>query len=284
VLPPPLAVGLSVVEPARVAPGQTVALKIHVHNRESLPLRGAKLVVRLPQGLRHEAGEEIEADLGDLEPGCRSIDLRVTAALGGHWPIEATARAQGAQASAKASVEVSASLVLRKRGPSVLVRGQQAEYAIEVVNQGSSEQVGVMVGDRLPPGLDMVAAGGGGIFDAVGRAVQWKVGNLPPGQSKTLTLKVAARAAGEQINRVWAQATGGQDAHLTSDFPRWQAVAAERATGKQLSIIDVLQRFALPGGRWLAMLFPSPSQTTPPTDRGSNGAMRALEGERIPLL
>jgi uncharacterized repeat protein (TIGR01451 family) len=94
--------------PETVGVGQTAAFQIRVTNNGTQPLTGLVLRDRVPRGLQHSAGGELEADLGTLEPGkTRNINLTTKAIEPGRQINEAlVTAADGQQAEAQAAVNV----------------------------------------------------------------------------------------------------------------------------------------------------------------------------------
>jgi uncharacterized repeat protein (TIGR01451 family) len=217
--------------PETVVVGQPVDLKIRVASLDGQAHSGLVLLIRLPDGLKHVAGKEIETDAFALTAGgYKDIDLQVQAAAGGQQAVQAVVTlAPGQQVSDQATVLVTevtpiqaqaprprSSLVVYKFGPQRLTQGAKSDYRLEVENRGATDITDVTLYDRLPPGLDMGAAGNAGVYDAVTRSVQWRLGTLAPHQKRTVTLRVVANAVGEQRNQVWALGEPNQEAHLTA--------------------------------------------------------------------
>jgi uncharacterized repeat protein (TIGR01451 family) len=94
--------------PETVPMGQTAAFQIRVTNNGNQPLTGLVLRDKLPAGLQHPAGAELEADLGTLEPGkTKNVDLTARAVQPGRFTNEAVVTTpDGQQAQAQATVQV----------------------------------------------------------------------------------------------------------------------------------------------------------------------------------
>jgi uncharacterized repeat protein (TIGR01451 family) len=242
-VPPAAGLEVAVEGPETAAVSQTVPFKIHIISHDAQPLHKLVLLVRLPEGLQHPAGKEIEADLGDLEPGkSRNIDLQVNAAAAGRHAIEAVVNgATGTQAHGQAVLTVTpkappprkpeSNLLLHMSGPKQVVQGQPAEYQIVVVNRGLSELTNVVVYDRLPEELNYLTGGRDGTYDKAKRVVQWRLGTLPPHQERMVILRVQARASGEPRPELWAEDEQGDLARLVptpmgDQAPRGPAGAA----------------------------------------------------------
>jgi uncharacterized repeat protein (TIGR01451 family) len=214
--------------PEAAALGQRVDFKIHFLNEDSQPLRNVVLLIRLPDGLRHqERAREIETEPFDLGPGSRKdIDLHLQAAAAGRQVLEAVVTAQGQQARDQAIVQVAGSapaagrarpdLSVGKVGPQVPLQGEKYLYRLEVENRGPMAITNVTLHDRLPDGLELVSAADGGVYDAANRTVEWRLGTLRQRQRRAVLLWLRAVGVGEQVNPVWVQGDGGQEARLTA--------------------------------------------------------------------
>jgi uncharacterized repeat protein (TIGR01451 family) len=229
VLAPAVAVKLQ--SPEAAVLGQMVDLKIQIVSVDGQARSGVVLLVRLPAGLKHEAGKEIETDPFTISAGIqKDIDLHVQAVGAGPQAVEALLTlGPGQQLREQASVLVTeptqppapaprlrTSLVIHKVGPQRAALNQRCDYRLEVENRGPVAITDVTLYDRLPPGLEMGAASNDGVYDAVTRSVQWRLGTLAPRQKRTVTLRIMARTVGEQRNQVWVLGEPNQEAHLTA--------------------------------------------------------------------
>jgi len=117
------------------------------------------------------------------------------------------------QATARAQVAVlQPQLQLRRSGPTkVMFKGEVTEE-LEVNNPGNAPANNVTITQVLPPGLDFVGASDGALFDPVGRAVTWRLGQQPAGATRRVVLKAKATAVGEQSTRAVAVADRGLEA------------------------------------------------------------------------
>jgi uncharacterized repeat protein (TIGR01451 family) len=212
-----------------VTVGQPAVLMIRMANQTGPRPEKLTLRVRLPEGLQHEKGHEIEGEVSVAV--ARSINLKVTAVRAGRHTVEVVVTApDGAHAQAMASVLViepqapaataavpsrkAVGLVVRKLGEKLPIQGETKDYRIEVVNVGLTDVPGVTVYDRLPEGLAFVSAGNGATYDAAARTVEWKVGTLAANQRQEMVLTVMALTPGEQFVEVWALGEQGQEARL----------------------------------------------------------------------
>ena len=98
-------------------------------------------------------------------------------------------------------------LRIDKRGPSTAKAGQVITYRIKITNSGTITAQNVIMRDRLPNGIALAAKPAGIQF--VKGVVTVSVGDLGPGASKTLLLKVRIdrTAAGARTNVATASAS-----------------------------------------------------------------------------
>src|SRR5262249_36601493 len=79
--------------PEIVTLGSTAVIQIQVCNRSATPLQRVTVRDYLPPGLQHPQGDQIEADLGTLEPGeTRTVRLETQAVQSGRQVNEIVAR------------------------------------------------------------------------------------------------------------------------------------------------------------------------------------------------
>jgi uncharacterized repeat protein (TIGR01451 family) len=207
--------GLTMSGPERAVVGDAVAFELQVTNPGSGPATNVVLHVTLPDGLKHEAGSSIAADVGTLAPGAsKSITLKTTAASEGRMAAEAVANADDdLQADARAVVQVAtATLLLRKTGTQQSLIGRELEHRLEVVNPCPVPVTGAQLIDTLPEGLEHVSASDGGVYDAAARSVAWSLGTLGPGETRTVTIRLLARKPGDWVNQAVVRADRGIEA------------------------------------------------------------------------
>jgi uncharacterized repeat protein (TIGR01451 family) len=112
-----------------------------------------------------------------------------------------------AQASAKVrSTRPQLSLRLTA-GPRVMI-GDQHVVQIEIANPGTGDATGVMLLETIPAGVSHEA----------GPALEFEVGTLPAGQSKTLDLVLTAEQAGVISNAMTAVADAGLEVQAACEF------------------------------------------------------------------
>ncbi|GIW79099.1 MAG: hypothetical protein KatS3mg105_0906 [Gemmatales bacterium] len=192
--------------------GDDVVFQLQVKNIGDGTAHGVVLHDHLPAGLRHESGSDIDADLGNLQPGeAKDVTLRVKAVSGGkHVNVARVTAKNASPADAQATVDVTEpALLVRKSGPKLRFRDREAEFDIEISNPGTATARNVIVTDQLPDGFEFQSASDSGVFDPQTGSVRWSLGDLLPGDRRGLRINVICRKIGEFVNRVVAKAERG---------------------------------------------------------------------------
>jgi len=222
--------------PQTVQVGDPAAFHIQVTNTGTGAATNVVLHDKLPPGLKHVQGDDIEADLGTLEPGqSKDVTLETTATRAGRVVNEAVATADGdIRASAQAAVIVTEPLLaLNKTGPQRRYMNRDAEFALDLSNPGTASASNVRVVDTLPPGLEFAAASDAGVYEPTTRTITWNIGTLAAGQKRTLTTKLSARAIGDLVNRAVATAERGLEAKAET------ALHVEGIPALMLEVVDL---------------------------------------------
>jgi uncharacterized repeat protein (TIGR01451 family) len=98
-------------------------------------------------------------------------------------------------------------LSLVKTGPKRAYVSATIPYQITVTNQATTAASNVIVTDTLPANTTFVSASQNGRL--VGSQVQWSLGTLAPGESRSMELRLRASTIGELVNQAEASADGG---------------------------------------------------------------------------
>lgn len=108
---------------------------------------------------------------------------------------------------------------LKMSGPSEATVGATASYRIDVTNSGDQPATGVVVSDPLPDGLSFLKSAPAADAGAAGATVQWTLGTLQPGESRTIQLDTRVEKDGA-INHCaslrTAEGIAGQDCVATT--------------------------------------------------------------------
>lgn len=205
--------GVVVNAPRQVLIDEDVKLKIKVSNTGSGVARGVMLRETIPAGLRHPAGEELEYEIGDMQPGdIKELELSLRAVQPGRLINEILAYGAGNLEAepAKSEIEVVApALEVAADGPKKRFLERQAVYTISVSNPGTAAAQQVALVATLPEGMEFVRADAAGRYDAKTRRVQWLLEELPPNHSGSVTLATMPVQTGAQTVIVEASAPRG---------------------------------------------------------------------------
>jgi uncharacterized repeat protein (TIGR01451 family) len=127
----------------------------------------------------------------------------------------------GLEASGQGSVQVTQGTVSGlsvQQQPGVrLVLDKEAELRIEVTNHQEQGLRNVSVLDRLPDGVEFVAASDRGLFRPDAGLAHWLIDYLAPGEKRTLTMRVQPKRAGQFANEVTARSDNEQETQSTAN-------------------------------------------------------------------
>jgi uncharacterized repeat protein (TIGR01451 family) len=227
--------------PAQAVLNGLLTFQLTVTNTGATELTGVVLLDKLPTGLVHSSGQrDLTWDLGAMAPGqSRSVDYQVTATSPGKLRNKAMATAAGGvRDEVEHEVQVAeVKIGLSMTGPEKRIVGAPTPYQITVSNGGTVPLTNVVISDPIPAQMGFVSAGNGGTLmkptvPSLGPDfVQWAIGSLEPGASKTVDVVLRSNAAGRICNRARATANGGQTA---------QAEACTEFTGEAGLVLAVV--------------------------------------------
>lgn len=196
--------------PTQAVLNDVLNYQICVTNTGSTAVSGVMLTDALPPGLEHASGRgSLTWEVGTLAPGeSKSVDYQVTAKVSGRHCNRVVATAGGLREEAESCVTVAeARISIDKTGPAQRYVNLAATYQITVTNAGSAALNNVVVADPLPARTTFVSAGQGGRM--ANNQVQWSLGTLPAGASRTVDVTLRAQAAGRICNRAIVTAERG---------------------------------------------------------------------------
>ncbi|HUT09644.1 MAG TPA: DUF11 domain-containing protein [Thermoguttaceae bacterium] len=194
------------VAPKEIQVGKVATFGIKVRNtgavsaagveiRDVIP-RGTRLISTVPQASRGIQGELVWT-LGTLQPGAEaSVEIKLMPIAEGEIGSVATVAFQ-ADASAR-TVATKPELVLQTSAPQQVLIGEELTLSITVSNPGSGVATGVVLEEHIPPGLQHPA----------GAELEYRVGDLPPGESRRLELTLLASRPGPTANLLTARGEG----------------------------------------------------------------------------
>lgn len=199
--------------PAHAVLFDAVTFHLHVTNAGTTEVAGVTLADTLPAELEHSSGKrQLTWDLGVLAPGqTRSIEYQAAAKAVGRFCNKAVVTAGSIREEAESCVIVGEpKMSLTKTGPARRYVNLPATYQITVANTGTAPLHNVFVSDFVPEQSVFVSATRGGQMS--GNQLQWRMGTIEPGASRSVDVVLRARAAGRICNR----ATAAADRNLTA--------------------------------------------------------------------
>ncbi len=181
--------------------GETPARKVVIHDR--IP-RGTELTGTIPRAELLERTKDDRKEkvlrwkLDTIAPGStKTIRVRVTPLSEGQIGSVATVNFV-AEVGARTRV-TSPSLEFDLSGPSKARLGKPVVFEFSVRNNGTDTASGVVIRNLLPAGLTHPG----------GDDLEYAVGDLEPGASKSIRLSLTAAQEGEVVNRAVVTADGG---------------------------------------------------------------------------
>jgi uncharacterized repeat protein (TIGR01451 family) len=217
--------------PAQALLGQTLGYTITLTNEGDADLTNLLLTDILPPGLEHTGGKNrLSWILGSLAPGqSQSVKYEAVAKRPGRLCNRAIATAAGGiRQEMENCVQVAeAKLGLDVTGPRQAYVNAPASYRIVISNAGTAVLSNVLVSDPIPAKMNFVSASEGG--QLAGSQVQWSLGNLQPGDSRTVEVVLRGQAAGRLCNQIMASAEPGltKQAEACTDFSGAPAVSLQ---------------------------------------------------------
>ncbi|MBN2023017.1 MAG: DUF11 domain-containing protein [Pirellulales bacterium] len=187
--------------PRQVMIDESATLTITVSNPGTGVATGVVIEERVPPGLQHEAGAELEYEVGTLAPNeSRTLELKLTAVRPGPGANVLAARAEGVpQVTKELPIDVIApELKIALDGPASRFLKREAIYRVAVSNPGSAPAREVLLEATLPSGLQFVRANNNGQFDPKTRKVQWALAELPVNETGTVELTAMPVEIGRQ--------------------------------------------------------------------------------------
>jgi uncharacterized repeat protein (TIGR01451 family) len=194
------------ITPAEVQVGKPATFTLHIRNvggataqdivvRDEVP-QGAQLLSTKPRAERSPRGELIW-QLGTLKPSDElTVEMELLPVTEGE--LGSVATVQCAALASGRSVATRPELALDVNAPREVLAGEEVVLQIKISNTGSGAATGVVLGDRLPPNLEHAAGG----------ELEYEVGTLAPGESRTVELVMRALKAGPAVNQLTIRGSG----------------------------------------------------------------------------
>ncbi len=207
--------------PGKVLIGEQAVLSITISNPGSGAATGVIVEERIPPGLKHPAGAELEYQVGDLKPGeSRKLDLPLVASQPGPTTNVLVARADGnlRAEESRLNIEVLApQLDVLVEGPKRRYLERQATYQVWVANPGTAPAKQIELIANLPPGLQFVSANNAGYYEEATRTVRWRLEELPAIEKGSVELVTLTVEAGRQAIRL--RFTAQKDLSVETEQP-----------------------------------------------------------------
>ncbi len=215
----PSKIDISVSGPIAVSAGETTTLEIRARNDNAVPLQEAEMVIEYPPGTGHpeNTGSELRRErkqLGTIESG-EAKQMVTRASLFGEQGetrevnIQLEYRVDDSNAIFSAerthSVEISELPVsMSVSGPDETTVGQPVSFNIDVQSNAAKELEDVIVVANYPFGFEVQTVSPEASF----RQRVWSLGNLPPGESKTIEITGQLAGGGGVDERAFRFETG----------------------------------------------------------------------------
>jgi uncharacterized repeat protein (TIGR01451 family) len=190
-------------EPAPV--GEPVSMRIAVTNTGSAPAEDVVLQTILPAGLTHPGGNDLETDVGTLQPAeTKQITLAVTPTQAGEFRHRIRALVRGTPKAEQEARLVAQDwkIAVTANGPRLLYPQWTGSFEVVLKNEDRRPVCQVSVAVGLPAGLAVVRASDNGVYDGRDRTLRWHLSELKPGETRTLVWSGVARAVGDQVCEV----------------------------------------------------------------------------------
>src|SRR5262249_40129139 len=155
---------LEIQAPPEVILGDPLTFVLMVTNPGGSPTSGVSIATVLPEGLKNPNGNQIDYEVGNLEPSeSRAVRVSVTAVKPGEQQIRAVASA-GAKLKSPAEAMVNViqpELSLKATGPALRYLDRDATYTLTVSNPGTATTNNVRLMATIPAGFQFEKASEG---------------------------------------------------------------------------------------------------------------------------
>ena len=190
--------------PAEIQVGRPAVLRVVVRNTGAAAASEVEIHDQVPRGTRllgttppasQGARGELVWSLGTLKPGgTTTVEMQIMPTDDGEIGSIATVRFQ-ADATAR-SIVTRPKLVVETTGANRVLMGDDAMLTFTVSNPGSGVATGVVLAEHIPAGLKHPG----------GPELEYTVGDLKPGESRQLQLRLKTVKAGAIANIITARA------------------------------------------------------------------------------
>ena len=192
--------GLAVKCPDAAPVGTPAVVRITVTNPGAHAVRDVMLHSLLPDGLGHPAGSDLENSLGTLEPGqTRTLNLTVTPKVVGDLTARVKVTGRWAKAVEEpAKVKATPALLsLAATLPAAVEANKPALFEMVVANDGPEPRKAAELVVTLPKDVIFVRATDRGTYDPVSRTVKWDLGEVGPGERRSVVWNAVIKEPGK---------------------------------------------------------------------------------------
>jgi uncharacterized repeat protein (TIGR01451 family) len=191
--------------------GESASYNIVVKSVGSAVAKNVVVTDTVPDGMTAAGGQKtIVFNAGDLAPGqSKSFPVSLRGDKRGNFcnvAVATSSNAEKVEAKACTDVVKHELNITKTTSDKSLLIGKVASYTITVTNPGDRKQTGVVVTDTAAAGTTIVEAVGGSV---AGGVATWNVGDVAPGDTKTLTVKIQSRTPGNYCNTAKVSSTQG---------------------------------------------------------------------------
>lgn len=209
------ALSIQKLSPPEIQVGKKCTFAVRVKNVGQRAAHGVTIHDQVPEGMKltgtapraSVAGADVSWDLGTLSVGEeRVVEMELIPTDEGELGSVATVTF-AAQASARARC-TRPQLALRLAAQPRVMIGNQHIVQVEVSNPGTGDATGVMLLENVPQGVTHEA----------GPSLEYEIGTLAAGQSRTLELVLTAKQAGKVQNVMVARADANLEVQASCEF------------------------------------------------------------------
>jgi uncharacterized repeat protein (TIGR01451 family) len=201
--------------PAEVMICDPISMNLVVANTGTGVAQNVVVIDNLPEGLTVNGERSLRFEVGDLAAGQRrEFEFTAKAERTGRFPNQASATAEGLSVDSNRTVTMVTQPVLEitKDGPAEDYINTRFDHRIVVRNIGDAVARNTVVTDQVPYGTQFESATDNG--QNAGGVVTWNMGDLAPGDSRSVT--VTLRGLEKGIIRNVARATAYCAAEVTA--------------------------------------------------------------------
>jgi hypothetical protein len=207
------ALELTVAPPDAAPVGTPLPIRITITNPGSTPARDVVLQSTLPDGLAHRAGHDLENALGVIEAGqSRTLNLTVTPTAVGDFNAQLRLSAKSAK-SVEATARVKATpalLSLAVTAPPAVEANKPALFELLIGNDAADPKKAAELVVTLPKEVIFVRATDRGVYDPVARTVKWDLGQVAPGERRSVVWNGIVKEPGK-LSFAASLKAGGKD-------------------------------------------------------------------------